>query len=179
MDAATRPARGFSAGYYVAAMSKILATPGAFYRELPEARAHKNAFGFLMVSAVFSTAALIMTRPLENPVLAGGIYFINALGMTYIAAGLGYLLITMLTKHKILFGRIFSIYAFASGVSLLASWIPLFIWITEPWKWLLIGIGLSRAGGLGWRMSIGVVLVSVVIIMLFFWSLLPLIASIR
>lgn len=177
MDATIHPNGRFSVRYYFVALSKILGTPNSFFKELSDATGFKQSMGFLLVSAIFSTTALLMTQPLENPVLTGVIYFVNAVGMTVIAAGLGYMMVTMFAGPKVSFCRIFGVYAFASGVALLASWIPLFVWITEPWKWILIGIGLAKYCGLGWRFSILVILISVTVIILFFWSLLPVISS--
>jgi hypothetical protein len=178
MDATMQATDGFSFGYYFTALSKILGTPNTFFRELPEDTAFKKSLGFLAASGIFSTVALLMTQFAENPILAGGIYFINAVGMTFIAAGLGYMLITMFSGRKIPFRQVFGVYAFASGVTLLASWIPLFIWITEPWRWTLIGLGLAKHCGFGWRFSAFVILTSIVMMVLFFWSLLPVISSI-
>lgn len=177
MDVTIETTDGFSVGYYFTALSKILGTPRTFYRELSEDTAFRPSLGFLAASAIFSTVALLMTQAAENPAFAGGIYFVNALGMTAIDAGLGYMLITMFLRRKVPFRRVFSVYAFASGVTLLASWIPLFVWITEPWKWILIGLGLTKHCGLGWRFSVFVIVMSIALIVLFFWSLLPVISS--
>ena len=177
MDATIETANGFSFGYYFTALSKILGTPRTFFGELSEDTAFTQSLGFLTSSAIFSTVALLMTQLAENLALAGGIYFVNAMGMTAIAAGLGYMLITMFLGQKMPFRQVFSVYAFASGVTLLASWIPLFVWITEPWKWILIGLGLTKHCGLGWRFAVFAILMSIAMIVLFFWSLLPVISS--
>jgi hypothetical protein len=84
---------------------------------------------------------------------------------------------TMFWGRKVTFRRFFSVYAIASGVTLLASWIPLFIFITEPWKWLMIGIGLTQTVGLKWLHSVLVIVLSIGMMVLFFWSLLPLISA--
>lgn len=167
----------FSTGYYFQTLTQILGAPRSFFRQLPEQTGYHQSFGFLLASALFSAAAAVMTQPLDQPLVAGGVYLVNAVGMAVIAAGLGYMVITMVFPRKTGFRRIFSIYAMASGTTLLAAWIPLFIWITEPWKWILIGIGLSQACGLKWMQSILVVAVSMGVIILFFWSLAAMVLS--
>jgi len=134
-----------------------------------------QSMGFLVVSAGFFACASLLTRQFERPLLTGGIFFINAVGMTIIAAGLGYMLMSMFFGKKTTFSRLFAVYAFAAGVTLLASWIPLFIWLTEPWKWILIGIGLTKSFGFRWHQAAFVLGGSIGILVLFFQSFLPLI----
>jgi len=61
----------------------------------------------------------------------------------------------------------------------LASWIPLFVWLTEPWKWMLIIIGLVKGCGFRWVEAILVVAVSIFIVILLFWSLGPVIVQMK
>ena len=87
-------------------------------------------------------------------------------------------MVMMLTLgRRIPFERLFAIYAFASGVTLLVSWIPFSTWLTEPWKWVMIGLGMVRAGGLRWRQTVLVVGISVVLLL--FQALLPVVAFVR
>jgi hypothetical protein len=161
----------FSITYYFQVLTKVLGAPGTFFRELPENNGFIQSIGFLVVSAAFSSGAAVLTQPLEQPLVAGGIYFINAMGMTLIAAGLGYIIMVMTAGRKVGFQRFFCVYAFASGVTLLAAWIPLFVWLTEPWKWILIGVGLSKTIGLKWIPIVLIIGISIAVIILFFWSL--------
>lgn len=81
------------------------------------------------------------------------------------------MVMTMTMGKRVSFPRLFSVYAYATGVTLLASWIPLFIWLTEPWKWMLIIFGMVKGCGLKWMQAILVVAVSIFIVVLFFWSI--------
>ena len=76
--------------------------------------------------------------------------------MPFMAAGVGFMLMTMTFRRRTGFERLFGVYAFAAGVTLLVSWIPLFLWLCEPWKWLLTGIGLVKGCGLDsvWRLPL-------------------------
>lgn len=167
----------FSIGFYCQSLAKALGTPVSFFRDLPEDMGLSQSMGFLLVSSVFFAAASLTTREFNAPWVSSGIFFINAVGMTLIAAGLGYITMTMFWGRKVTFCRFFSVYAFASGVTLLASWIPLFVFITEPWKWLMIGIGLTKTCGLKWLHSVLIIVISIGMIILFFWSLLPLVST--
>lgn len=104
----------------------------------------------------------------------GGIFFVNALFMPFIATAVT-CLVTILTPGKgVPFRRFFAVYAFAGGVTLLVSWIPLFVWLTEPWKWVLIALGMVRACGLGWRRALTVISLTIAGLILLFWPLAPL-----
>lgn len=161
----------FSIGFYFRSLAKVLGTPGAFFEESLNDAGFRQSVGFLLVSSAFFAVASLTTREFEAPLISGGILFVNAVGMTLIAAGLGYITMIMFWGQKVSFGRFLSVYAFASGVTLLASWIPLFVFITEPWKWLMIGIGLTKTCGLKWLHSFLIIVVSIGMIVLFFQSL--------
>ena len=166
----------FSFGFYFKALAKVLGEPGTFFRELPVDSGFNQSFGFLLMSSVFFAGASLLTRQFTQPLLTGCIFFINAIGMTMVAAGLGYMLMSMFFGKKVKFSRLFAVYAYASGVTLLASWIPLFVWLTEPWKWVLIGMGLTKSCGLRWNQTIVLIGGAIGIMVLFFRSLLPLIS---
>ncbi len=165
----------FSVGFYFQSLAKVLGEPGAFFRELQDTGL-KQPLGFLLVSSAFFAGASLLTRPSPGQILNGSILFINAVGMPFIAAGLGYMLMTLFFGKIVTFSRLFSIYAFAAGVTLLASWIPLFIWLTEPWKWVLIGMGLTKSCDFRWNQTVVVIGGSIGVMVLFFRSLLPFIS---
>lgn len=165
----------FTFRFYLLTLNKVLEQPRKFFSELPQESELKKPFGFLIVSSLFFAVAITVSGMCPNPFVIGSIFFINAIGMVFISAGIGYMAMTMIMGRNVTFVRFFSIYAFASGVTLLASWIPLFVWLTEPWKWWLIGIGLTKACGFSWKQAVLVIGISMVVLVLFFRSLIPLI----
>jgi len=94
-------------------------------------------------------------------------------GMVFIASGLGYLVMIMITRKSVTFKRLFSIYAFASGTTMLAAWIPLFIWLAEPWKWWLIATGMNKACGFKGRYIILIIGLSISVMVFLFRTALP------
>ena len=169
----------FSLGMYFQCLTRLLGQPRHFFSELDEKLGWKAPFGFLLVSSLFFAGASLIGSMPEKTFVFGSIFFLNALGMTLIAACAGYGVMTMIFGRRVPFVRFFSIYAFSSGVTLLAAWVPFFIWLTEPWKWWLIGIGLRRGLGFSWRQTLVIIGISVAVICLFFWSLLPILAALR
>lgn len=169
----------FTLRFYFRTLTRMLKEPGRFFGELPWGVGMKQSMGFLSVSSLFFAGASLVSNTPVNPLFMGGIFFINAMGMVFIAAGLGYMVINMTMRKRVTFGRFFTVYALSSGVTLLASWMPFFIWLTEPWKWWLIGTGMVKCCGFRPGHAVLVIGVSICIMFLFFWSLLPIVFSIR
>ncbi|MCJ7540908.1 MAG: YIP1 family protein [Desulfobacterales bacterium] len=166
----------FSLGFYFHALTKLLGEPRKFFSELPRDAGLKRPLGFLCVSSLFFAGASLMSNQPPNPVIMGGVFFINAMGMTVIAAGIGYMAMTMIMGRQVTFTRFFSIYALSAGVTLLASWLPFFIWLTEPWKWWLIGTGMVKGCGFKLIQVLVIIGVSMGVMFLLFWSVLPVIS---
>jgi len=163
----------FSFRFYFRALTSIIREPGIFFRDLPPDMGLKLPAGFLCVSSFIHVAFGLAINMPSRPILLGGVFFINAVGMVFIAAALGYMLTVMFMKKRVPFAFFFSVYAFSSGVTLLASWLPFFIWLTEPWKWWLIGTGMIKAFGFRWTQAVLVIVVSFAVIALFFLSVSP------
>jgi len=164
----------FTFGFYFQALTKMLSSPSRFFGELPIETGFRQPLSFLILSSLFFAGASLTTIS-ENLVLVGGILFVNALAMPFVTAGIGFMVMVMAMGKRVPFSKLFSVYAYAAGVTLLASWIPLFIWMTEPWKWLLIVIGMVKGCGFKWFQAILVAAASIFVVVLLFWSLGPVI----
>ena len=163
----------FSFRFYYHTMDKMVAEPRHFFNELPVDIGLMKPLCFLIVSSLIFTGAIAVIGLPVMSFYLGSIFFINAVGMALIASGLGYLVMILLLGRSVSYKRFFSIYAFSSGTTLLVAWIPFSIWFTEPWKWWLIGTGLSRSCGFKpWQIIVTIGL-SLVIMFLFFWAALP------
>ena len=169
----------FSFRFYFHVLSKMLGEPRSFFSELPVDIGFIKPLGFLIVSSIFFTGASVVSSMPSNPISLGSIFFINAVGMVLIASCLGYMVMVMFLGRAVTFKKFFSIYAFSSGITLLAAWIPFFIWITEPWKWWLIGTGMARACGFRSWQIIMIIGLSLAIMVLLFWTALPLVSPIK
>ena len=168
----------FTLGFYFQALTRMLSSPSRFFSEMPIDTGFRQPLGFLIISGLFFAGASLTTLS-ENQILMGGILFVNAVAMPFVTAGITFMVITMTMGKRVSFPRLFSIYAYATGVTLLASWIPLFVWLTEPWKWMLLIIGLVKGCGFKWMQAILLVAVSIFIAVLLFWSLAPIIVQMR
>lgn len=151
-------------------VKRLFLKPGNFFGELPESPGFKKPLLFLLTSS-FILAAL------RTPFVPGGsiplalIILINGLAMPVVSAAIGYGIMFVALKRKVSWARLLALYAYASGITYLISWLPLATWIGEPWKWILIAIGLVRGFGLARGQAAAVVAGSVLLIILFFYSL--------
>jgi len=134
-----------------------------------------QALGFLFLSAVFFSIAGLMNTDLQNFLVVGGIYMFNAVGMVFILAGLAFAVMTLSIGKKVGFVRLFGIYALCSGVTLLVSWVPHLALLTEPWKWYLIGTGMTRGCGLKLKEALMIMAISLGIWYLFFRAIIAII----
>ena len=168
----------FTIGFYYRTLNSMLRHPRAFFSKLSPDMGVLPPLGFLCLSGlIFMIARLTIVMP-KRPLLWGGIWLANAVGMALVAAAVGYMAMVMILGRQVTFRRFFSVYALSVGVTLLASWLPFFFWITEPWKWWLIGLGLTSGLGFGSKHAWLIIVVSIAVIVLFFWSLLPVISNI-
>ena len=159
----------FSFHHYLHTLTALIGKPRRFFQDALLQESWGNGLGFLLISALIYTAATLAVNPgLQEPV-AMAILLANALGMAVIAAMVGYGIMIMMMGRKISFPVFFNIYAFASGATLLAAWIPFFLILTEPWRWWLIGTGLVRAGHIS-KLHTTVI---ITVITIFFCSALP------
>jgi len=163
---------GFTIRYYFQTLSGIVGSPGHFFVHLPDPVGFRRSVGFLLVSSLFFTVASF-TCFRENHWILSSIFWVNAFFMPLIASGVAFMVMISTLGRRIPFERLFA------GASLLVSWIPFSTWLTEPWKWVLIGLGMVKGGGLRWRQMALVVGVSIVILVLLFQAFLPAVAFVR
>jgi len=85
----------------------------------------------------------------------------------------------MFFGKRVPFPHFFEIFALSFGASLLAAWVPYFIFLTEPWKWRLTGLELMKVCNLKWFQAVIIIGITIMVIIFFFWSLNPIMALFR
>jgi len=162
----------FTIRFYFKTLTRVLSSPRLFFSQLPSDMGWKKPASFLLVSCLVFTGASLTSRNYQGTWVTGTILLINAMGMVLLSSALGYMVMVLSLGKKVTFSRFFSIYAYSSGVTLLSAWVPFFLFISEPWRWCLIGIGLTKNCGFRWYQSLWVIIVSIGIIVVFIESLL-------
>lgn len=150
--------------FYSYSLIQLLIEPGEFFKELAEKTTLRRAAGFMVICSVFFAVASLLTGYYSRPVwIMLGIFFINAAGMVAISSVIGYLVMVMIVGKSISFSIIFSVYAFSSGVTLLISWLPFFLWFSEPWKWWMIYTGLKNTCKFTLKQAFLILLISMMV----------------
>jgi hypothetical protein len=162
---------------YWGTLSMLIRDPRRFFAEEEAAgNGRLSPAAFLAVSSALSALAGICLGGQSGRLVMAAVLFVNAFGMTLLAAALAYTVMVPLAGPRMAFRRLFGIYAHSAGVTLLVSWNPVLLIFTEPWKWWLVWTGMRARGGLS-RLQAAVVLVlSLGLILLLFWTLVPLTA---
>jgi len=148
--------------FYSQGVIRLLIEPILFFADLPAVHTTGRTLGFTALCAGFYAGAGLLTGPgPQSPVVMALIYFINAAGMVLISAITGFCTMVMISGKKQGFSLVFGLYAYASGVTMLISWLPFMLWFTEPWKYWLVYTGFRQSCGLSKARSITVLLISV------------------
>lgn len=159
----------FAIGNYCQIMKRMLIKPGRFFSDISNGMSFTQPLGCLIISCLFFTGASL-TQIGGSNVLIAGILFLNAIVMPIIAAGVTFIVINSLMV-KVTFLKLLSVYFYAASVTLLLSWIPKLIWLTEPWKWVLVYKGLTIGCGLKRIKTIMIIGITISVLTIFFGSL--------
>lgn len=160
-----------SCQFYGYAVIQILIEPRRFFAELSDNATLLKSLGFCVICSLFYVTASMLTGTYTSPIKMGGVFFLNSVGMVFIPAGLSYIIIVMTQKKKSKFSLLFSVCAFSSGITLLLSWMSMFLWFTEPWKWWLIYTGLKNSCKIPWKSALVILMLTMIIEFFFLYSL--------
>ena len=159
---------------YFKALTALWFSPGRFFSDLPDSLRFSRPVAFLVLSSVvFAAGNLLYLR--ERVLFHVAVLFLNAVAMPFVASAFGYLVMTMMMGKRSGYRRLSSIYAFSSGATLLLAWLPFSVWFIEIWKWALVGIGMVKGCSFKPLQAGAVIALSLILLMLFFWSLGPVI----
>lgn len=158
--------------FYGYAVIQILIEPRLFFKELPGNTTWVKSLGFCMICSTFYVFAGILAGSAASPVKTGAVFFLISTGLMLLSSGLSYLIMVMTLGKKSKFELILNVYAFSSGVILLVSWMSVFLWVAEPWKWWLIFTGFKTTCNLSGKQSIVIILIPMVVHIFLLHSLL-------
>ncbi len=162
-DLIEQRAEGGPVGKAIQAFWRVLVRPGEFFGDMPGDGSPVLALAFLAVcSAVFSFLTGFLT-PHNTPV-ATLIFFLNAMLTPFVLSLLLYGAAWLFCRGVFSFRTLFAVNAYASATLLLA-WIPGASLPVGLWRFILVGMGLARTGGLSGKKAC-LVLCSAVFILL-------------
>ncbi len=148
--------------FYSHAVIRLLIEPVLFFKDLPSVHTPGLALGFAALCGGFFAGACLLTGPgPQSPGIMALIYFTNAVGMVVIGSITGFCAMVMISGRQNGFSLVFALYAYASGITMLISWLPFMLWFTEPWKYWLVYTGFRQSCGLAKSRVLSILLISV------------------
>lgn len=156
----------------------VMRSPAKHFEKVSAETSSRRALFFLMISGIFY-CSVSMTYFFENSLVMGVIMMANALLMPAFGATITFILLGMTGQERIPYGRIFNVYAYASGAVMVISWIPGLAIVMEPVRAVLVGIGLCKMTGIGKIKSALVVVMTAILLLLFFWTAAPMIFELQ
>ena len=159
--------------YLFSAQLKLLRSPDSAFEELLEKPDMIRIGALFVMSTIIYCCASLIVNSIGQPVNQVAVLAVNTMGMVLVEIVLGYIFVAILTGTFISLKTLSVIYAVSWSAMLLIAWIPFTLWITEPWKWVLIGIGLRKQYKLKGRMAVFIVLGSIVTIVFIFKRFIP------
>ena len=157
-------------------MNDLLVRPRAFFGGMPASGGYRPPVMFLLMCSIVFTIGS-STYLAGRTWLLALIFFANSMAMPFFTAFVLHIVVGMFFGRRN-YETMFRINAYAH-VTQLAAWIPCFGYLTEPWRFFLIGAGLARACGLKWSYALVSVVITFVVILLFVWSLQPVVFYFR
>lgn len=150
--------------FYSYSLIQLLIEPGLFFKELSGKTTLRRTLGFMVICCGFFAGASLLTGAYSKLVwIMAIIFFVNAAGMIIISSLLGFTAMALIFGKRSSFSIIFSLYAFSSGVTLFISWLPFFLWFSEPWKWWLVYTGFKNTCGFTWKQAVIILVVSMTV----------------
>ncbi|WP_338667829.1 Yip1 family protein [Pseudodesulfovibrio methanolicus] len=163
---------------YFETLMDIMRTPVRHFERVSAETGSRRALIFLMISALFY-CSVSMTYFFENSLAMGVVMMLNALLMPAFGAVITFILISMTGRDRTPFGRVFNIYAYASGAVMVVSWIPGLAIVMEPVRAVLIGVGLHKTAGVGKLKAAVLIVLTAVVLLLFFWTAAPMVVELK
>jgi len=163
---------------YFETIVAIIRSPAKYFESVALETGSRRAMFFLMISGIFY-CSVSMTYFFENSLQMGVIMMVNAVVMPALGAVFTFSLLGMTTQNRAPYGKVFNVFAYASGAVMVISWIPGLAVVMEPLRAILVGIGLVKTFGLGKIKAAFIVIMTAVLLLLFFWTAAPLVSELR
>ena len=163
---------------YFETLMDVMRTPVRHFQRVAEEPGSRRALIFLMISALFY-CSVSMAYFFENSLSMGVVMMLNAILMPAFGAVITFILMGMTGRDRAGFGRVFNIYAYASGAVMVVSWIPGLAVVMEPVRAVLIGVGLHKGLGVSRTRAFVLIVLTAAVMLLFFWTAAPMVLELK
>jgi hypothetical protein len=131
----------------------------------------------LLLASLFHAAIGSLPMSGTGTLVRTGILMANALGMTVLHAAMVWIVSRVVGEPRMRFASIWMIFAIGTSPTLLIAWIPFTFFFTEPWRWLLVALGMIYGLGMGKLRTVLVLLIAGLLTTLLVLSILRLVGS--
>ena len=104
---------------------------------------------------------------------------INSFGMPFVLAGFTFMVMGLFFGRITTFKHIAIIYIYATGVTMLVSWLPTIEMFTEPWRFILVAVGLVKSCSFKWMQAVTAIALGVFIMLALLASLNPVLYQLK
>jgi len=137
----------------------------------------REAGAMLFLASLFYAAAGALPMSNTGTLVRGAILMVNALGMTVLHSAMAWLVCALAGVPRMRFASIWMVFAIGTSPTLLIAWIPFTFFFTEPWRWLLVALGMIYGMGMGKLRTVLVLLIAGSLTTMLVLSILRLVAS--
>ena len=128
-------------------LREVLFAPGVVYKRLDETGGlFRLLTGFFPLAGLYGVMVALVTP--EARIGAALLSVTNALVMATLISLCAWLALQLVGRKRLLLGRVVPAVAYGFGMSFLIAWVPGSLWLSEFWKWTVMGIGFCRLTGL-------------------------------
>ncbi|MDD4648799.1 MAG: YIP1 family protein [Desulfoplanes sp.] len=163
---------------YFQTVVNLITSPRIFFTELPQDISYKQSLGFLIISGLF-WSSLRYTYYSDHSLFEAATLLINSFGMPFVLAGFTFMIMGLFFGRVTTFKRIAIIYIYATGVTMLVSWLPTVEIFTEPWRFILVAVGLVKSCSFKWTQAVTAIVLGVFIMLALLASLNPVLYQLK
>ena len=163
---------------YFQTILDLLSSPRIFFTELPQDTGYKKSLIFLAISGLF-WASLRYTYFSDHSFFQAITLVVNALGMPFVTAAFSFMIMGLFWGKLTTYRHLFVIYAYATGVTMMISWLPATEMFTEPWRFILVAVGLVKWCSFKWMQAVTVIVLGVFILLALLASMTPVLYQLR
>ncbi len=159
------------------ALTSLTMSPRRWFTEAFPRITPREAGGMLLLASLFYASAGALPLSGTGTLVRAGILMANALGMTVLHAAMAWLICAVVGGPRIRFTSIWMVFAIGTSPTLLIAWIPFTFFFTEPWRWLLVALGMIYGLGMGKLRTVLILLIAGSLTTLLMLSILRLLGS--
>jgi hypothetical protein len=163
---------------YFQTIVALITSPRLFFAQLPQDTGYKKPLVFLAISGLF-WASLRYVYFSDHSLFQAFTLGINAMGMPFVLAAFTFMIMGLFFGRLASYRHLAIIYVYATGVTMMVSWLPTTEIFTEPWRFILVAVGLVKWCSFKWIQAITSIVLGVIILLVMLASMSPVLMYLR